>query len=75
MFQLFDCKLTLDLEYLTTFLSRVPSLRLTSSSSLSHDLITLSTLSQLQSLQCDRCPLTSIQDLVSLRYEYCHLIG
>ena len=51
----------LDLEYLTSFLSRVPSLRLTNGNGRGDDLVTVSALTGLESLQCERCPLASIQ--------------
>ena len=54
-----DCKLILDLEYLTSFLSRLPSLRLTHGHGA--DMVTVAGLSGLESLQCERCPLDSIQ--------------
>ena len=68
--QEFDCKLMLDLEYLTSFLSRVPTLQLTNVSGghhVSDKLIHVSGLAHLTCLKLTRIPAASVQDLVQLR--------
>lgn len=66
-----DMKLILDIEYLSTFLARVPSLRLIHtlrSREKGHEgLIHLSGLTHLSSLVLSRVPVTSISDLDTLR--------
>ena len=68
--QEFDCKLMLDLEYLTSFLARVPTLHLTNVSGghhVSEQLIHVSGLTNLTCLKMTRIPAASVQDLVQLR--------
>jgi len=63
-----DCKLILDLEYLKSFLSRVPRLRLYHSSSQEFSgLIYLAGLIHLRHLDLRRLPVHLIQDLDSVR--------
>ena len=68
----------LDLEYLTSFLSRVPALKLSQTRGRAdgdrgrhENLIHLGVLSKLTCLHMERIPVDSIQDLVILRlYKY-----
>jgi len=63
-----DCKLILDLEYLKSFLSRVPSLKLYHTSSQEFSgLIYLAGLIHLRHLDLKRLPVHLIQDLDSIR--------
>jgi len=63
-----DCKLILDLEYLKSFLSRVPSLKLYHTSSQEFSgLIYLAGLIHLRHLDLKRLPVHLIQDLDSVR--------
>jgi len=65
-----DCKLVLDLEYLKSFLSRVPSLKLYHSNS--HEfcgLICLGGLIHLRHLDLKRLPIHLIQDLDAVKHQ------